>query len=409
MARSVRLLLNVKVEGKWKLLPIAQRNGRPRWGYVVLGGREEHHPEGRYYIDYYTVEGQRQRAAVGSTPAAAREALHRKEAELAAIDAGVLVATPATTAVPIKTLLDGAVERYLRDREVTERAKATLAQYRRVLTQFQNSCPKRFVEDVTRDDVLDFMAELKGRGDCAVTVRNRAVIVMSFLRSCGVEKLLARTDWPRTMSADVQVYSRSELQQFFAACDMDEFDLFWFLLTTGFRDAEAQVAEWSDVDFENGTIHICEKPRWHFKPKGRQARTVPVPDSLLRRLAARRKRMGDSSRLIFPSVKGKPDQAFWRPCKGVAYRAGLNCGQCETAAGRCAEGPYCSRWHIHGFRDTFATWHLRSGVDVRTVQAWLGHKSLLTTSKYLAVATGPEARAKINKGVFGCELPPPAQ
>ncbi len=38
---------------------------------------------------------------------------------------------------------------------------------------------------------------------------------------------------------------------------------------------------------------------------------------------------------------------------------------------------------LHRFRDTAATRWLRAGIDVRTVQASLGHVSLATTQKYL--------------------------
>jgi site-specific recombinase XerD len=41
------------------------------------------------------------------------------------------------------------------------------------------------------------------------------------------------------------------------------------------------------------------------------------------------------------------------------------------------------QWHLHRFRDTAATRWLRAGIDVRTVQEWLGHESLATTQKYL--------------------------
>jgi|SRR5690242_6513872 len=54
-------------------------------------------------------------------------------------------------------------------------------------------------------------------------------------------------------------------------------------------------------------------------------------------------------------------------CKYVADLAGLN----------------KEEWHLHRFRDTAATRWLRAGIDVRTVQAWLGHESLATTQKYL--------------------------
>jgi site-specific recombinase XerD len=56
------------------------------------------------------------------------------------------------------------------------------------------------------------------------------------------------------------------------------------------------------------------------------------------------------------------------------------CKQIAKAAGLDAK-----EWHLHKFRDRVAPRWLRPGIDVRTVQAWLGHKSLATTQKYLAV------------------------
>ena len=45
-------------------------------------------------------------------------------------------------------------------------------------------------------------------------------------------------------------------------------------------------------------------------------------------------------------------------------------------------------WHRHRFRDTAATPWLRAGIDVRTVQAWLGHESLATTQKIPGAVEG---------------------
>lgn len=51
---------------------------------------------------------------------------------------------------------------------------------------------------------------------------------------------------------------------------------------------------------------------------------------------------------------------------------------------------------IHDLRDTAATEWLRSGVDVRTVQAWLGHASLTTTQVYVHHLGTHADRAAIN-------------
>jgi integrase len=58
-------------------------------------------------------------------------------------------------------------------------------------------------------------------------------------------------------------------------------------------------------------------------------------------------------------------------CKAIAERAGLD----------------AEKFDLKTFRSTFATRMLRSGFDVRTVQHWMGHKSLETTMRYLVPAS----------------------
>jgi integrase len=59
-----------------------------------------------------------------------------------------------------------------------------------------------------------------------------------------------------------------------------------------------------------------------------------------------------------------------------------------------------SKFKLHKFRDTFATWALRRGVDIRTVQHWLGHANITMTQKYLAPEQGEAAQNQINRA-FG--------
>ena len=85
--------------------------------------------------------------------------------------------------------------------------------------------------------------------------------------------------------------------------------------------------------------------------------------------------------------------------KRVAERAGLNCQQCMTEHNnKCAEGPHCINFFLHKFRHTFATNHLRDGVDIRTVQSWLGHRDIKSTMVYLKGIRSKNAAQKVNSG-----------
>ncbi|MDA2926794.1 site-specific integrase [Acidobacteria bacterium AH-259-G07] len=63
-------------------------------------------------------------------------------------------------------------------------------------------------------------------------------------------------------------------------------------------------------------------------------------------------------------------------CKQIARRADLDPGG----------------FTLRKFRSTYATRMLRAGFDPRTVQHWMGHKSLETTTRYLAPAKDVHAK-----------------
>lgn len=58
--------------------------------------------------------------------------------------------------------------------------------------------------------------------------------------------------------------------------------------------------------------------------------------------------------------------------------------KCKAVADRCGLDP--AKFDLKTFQSTYGTRMLRFGFDVRTVQYWMGHKSLETTMRYLAPA-----------------------
>jgi integrase/recombinase XerD len=51
---------------------------------------------------------------------------------------------------------------------------------------------------------------------------------------------------------------------------------------------------------------------------------------------------------------------------------------------------------LHKFRATFATRHLWNGVDLRTVQMWLGHSDIESTMRYLKPSRSQTVKDKVN-------------
>ena len=208
--------------------------------------------------------------------------------------------------------------------------------------------------------------------------------------------LVKRGDWPRFVEAEPEAYSVEELEKFLAKCDPFEHVLFEFFWMTGFRDAEVQHVTRADLDLKEQVVRVTEKPQWGFVPKNWEQREVPIPDRLVSSLKTYLARQRLKSPLLFPTEGGLPNYHFLDLCKKIALRAELNCGTCERADRSCADAACCDNWYLHKFRSTFATMHLQAGVDIRTVQQWMGHKDLASTMRYLKPARGKGILEKVN-------------
>jgi integrase/recombinase XerD len=421
-ADRVNITKYVKLAGQWRFAPVARReSGNIRWDHVLVDRLAEHHPEGKYFIEWRE-DGARRRRSVGTAPSEVLAEAQRQRALLDAKAAGVEVAGTENGPATRQLLVPDAVARYLRDIRMNK-AASTYNHYNHALTLFKKSLTKATVDAIDRDDMMDFQEYLYKLGLSARTVKHKTIIVASFLKSVGVQKLLRKGDWPRYTEEDPESYTPEELKKFFAACTPDEYLLFQFFLQSGLRDAEVRHALWTDLDFNHGTVKVKHKEanasqNWTFDPKGRRGREVPLPDFLMELLSEARKK--SKSKLIFPSKPhskapnarpgGKPSDEFLEYCKAIALRAGLNCGDCEnTESEICAVAPCCEHFYLHKFRATFATMHLQSGVDIVTVSRWLGHKDIKTTMRYLTAARGEDVRKKVNAGLLASSFSPVKQ
>ena len=208
---------------------------------------------------------------------------------------------------------------------------------------------------------------------------NKFSNVMSFLKSQGIRGLVQKNDWPRYTEEEPEIYEREELEQLFAACDEDE-HWFQFFLTTGIREQEVMYCYWSDIKLNGSTIRVTHKPDRNWTPKAYKEREIPVPRTLIDALKAHRERSVRGCNLVFPTAGCNPKLDFLDCLKAVVERAGLP-----------------GDWYLHKFRATAATWWLWSGVDLRTVQSWLGHSDMESTMRYLKPARDKKVHEKVNE------------
>jgi integrase/recombinase XerD len=294
--------------------------------------------------------------------------------------------TPATQHNNGKLPIDQTIAAYLKDMEPPQRERKTYDEYRLVLNKFRDTCGKRYLQEISRDDCLAFMRHLYSVGNEARTVFNRMGIVQQLLKLHGITGLLLSRDKPKWVANVRKMYEPEDLEALFKACTPDERLLYLFFLLTGERDKEVRYTSWADVDFARKCVRVTAKKQLGFKPKDKEEREIPVPSSLLDALKVYKARQQTTNphNLVFPTSQGRPDKNFQNKLKRIVHRFGLNCGHCHSKHGnKCAEGAHCGKWFLHKFRHTFATASLESGVSIRTLQEWLGHSDLASTMVYL--------------------------
>jgi integrase/recombinase XerD len=394
MAR-VTLMMRVRCGDARPFVRPVATSGRLKPYWAVVNGKKEEHPEAVYYLRY-TEGGKRRWEPVGQKIDEVMAAKLRRESFLKAKKLGLTVADDRQPEKRRITLADAVTEFVSETHQHKSRKTAQGREYN--LNTFRAGCVKAYLDELDRGDLMHYMAVLRKQGLGERTVYNRVGGVVTFLRAYGIKGLLRANDWPKYTEKKVSAYTREEVKALLAAANAEERLIFEFFLGTGAREQEVQYACWADISFDDRTFTVKEKKDLGFKPKDAEERIVPIPDALVTALKARRKVYQDA-RLIFTNGQGGPEGHFLRRLKKIAFKAGLNCGQCYNKRGLCCKDhPVCDRWELHRWRKTFATLHHESGVSARTLQKWLGHSDLETTLCYLeaADARSEATRAAVN-------------
>jgi len=356
MAR-VNIVKRIKITGRWVMRSIP-RKPSGGWDWNSL-------PEGRYYVEWYE-KGARKREPAGTTVAHALEVQRRRRHMVEGQALGLVAVAPAVVADserPLRPLID----RHL-DQIQTLKKPNTYRKYQAVLDRFSEYFPDRTFEGVSFENLNDFIIHLKKGGMEANTVLHNVVIIAQFFKRNGRSGIMQRLQLPERSTPLPREYRNADLAKFFAVCDERERTLFSTFLMTGFREQELMYLFWSDVNLDLRTVRVTAKRDLAFSPKRWEEREVPITSKLAEFLSNHPRT--SNVRFVFPSPTGNREQHMLDHCKAIALRAGLD----------------PSSFDLKTFRSTYATRMLRSGFDVRTVQHWMGHKSLETTMRYLVPA-----------------------
>ena len=296
------------------------------------------------------------------------------------------------------------IKRFLMEHLPTERNLAinTMKSYRDCLTLLlpfvAGRCGKALerlaVEDMSADRVMAFLGHLERERGCSVQTRNlRLTAIRSFARYVAVRDA-ALVEWAGSIRAiplkkslrrQVDWLSSKDMEAMIAGPDRRtaagrvEHALLLFLYNSSARASEATGLRVEDLHLPERT---GENARVTLHGKGGKIRVTPIWKRTAKALAAL---SGDR-----PPGCGS---VFWSRHRKPYTRHGI----IELVERAAARVPELEGWRVtpHVLRHTCASQMLRTGIDLNTIRAWLGHVSLATTNIYAEVDL--EAKEKAMK------------
>ena len=235
----------------------------------------------------------------------------------------------------------------------------------------------RSPETATADDVRRFQLFLVESG-VSIVHHNRIMTGVKFLLRVTLRRhdLAAEIYHLKEPQKAPLVLSRDEVRRLLAmAPSLKLRAMLSLAYGCGLRAGEVVRLKTGDIDSAQGIIRIVQS-------KGRKDRNVMLPADilgLLREWWRQRPTRQDADvplpdRWLFPSRVGRgclTTRQFARLFQATVAAAGIR-----------------KPVTLHTLRHSFATHLLERGVDIRVIQALLGHHKLETTARYTRVATG---------------------
>jgi integrase/recombinase XerD len=307
------------------------------------------------------------------------------------------------------SLLGSWVRRFLMEHMVSERnlARNTQRSYRDTLRLLLPAIARRarkpvdrlIVTDLSADRLRQFLSELEEKRGCAISTRNQrlaALHALAWFIGLHAPELVEWSGQVRSVpfkkapKALVPYLEKEEMDALLAAPDLAtaqgrrDHAVLQFLYNAGTRADETAQVQIGDLNLPQ--VPDRDRASVLIRGKGNKHRLCPLWASTANDL---RQLIGDraAAEHVFLNRRGQPLTRYGIYALVERYTAKVT-----------REVPSMAKKRVspHTIRHTTATHLLRSGVDINTIRAWLGHVSLDTTNVYAEVDLEMKAKALAN-------------
>lgn len=282
----------------------------------------------------------------------------------------------------------------IEDMQLRGYAERTQNSYARAVRQLTNYW-HRPAEEIAEQQVRDYFLYCKNDAGWSAATMRIAYSGIKFFYTVTLPM-----DWEtirllkiKRLSTPPTVLSINEVRLILeTACQPQIKTFLSTVYSCGLRLSEALNLEINDVDKERMTIRVRDG-------KGAKERFVPLPEStyqLLRAYWCTHR----NPRLLFPALGRRGDQ-------GPTSLKPMAEGSVQGAMRKILKQLPKIKKHatIHTLRHSYATHLIEAGVNLRIVQQYLGHASLVNTMIYLHVSDlgNDDAAGRINRLMGGLD------
>lgn len=258
-------------------------------------------------------------------------------------------------------------KKMLEDLRIRNYSHKTIDIYIRCVAQFARHFGKS-PDMLGPDDIRAYQVYLVESKKSSWSAFNQTVCALRFFYqvTLGREWIVEHIPFPRQEKRLPVVLSVRELRTLFRSVDSPKHRMVLMTMyACGLRVSEAVGLCLSDIDSERKLVRVRQG-------KGKRDRYVPLSATLLDVLRQYWKAYRPTSWLFAGMAPDQPlsVSSVQKACRQARRKAGL--GKPVTT---------------HSMRHCYATHLLEAGVDLRTIQMLLGHRSLRSTSVYLHIAT----------------------
>ncbi len=267
---------------------------------------------------------------------------------------------------PPPTPADAVLSRYCQGIALKRYSPKTLKNYRGAFSQFLTHIAPRLPLELTRQEVLDYMAGRVAEG-ISEAYQNMLINAIKFYYEQieGQPRQYYAIPRPKPPLTNPKVLAKEEVRSLLAATEnLKHRAMLMLAYGLGLRLGEVIALTPQDIDSKRMALYVRGG-------KGKKDRDLPLPESLLQLLREQFRQYRPVTFLFEGQNPGEPysERSLQMVIKTAAARAGI-------------QRPVT----MHMLRHSYATHLLEAGTDIRVIQDLLGHSSIKTTEIYTHVA-----------------------